>query len=281
MYLFVGAVQSATPVIKVKFMLDKIPNSIFSLDKSLLFNENLYINIFWNAINQIMFTAQSVTNPTIVDPTKPPISGNITELSLWLVVDHNFETQRMIQEKIAGGRLSILVLWVFQNIVSVPSASSQNLMLHVNDANGRVLKKIYYSPIVASSFYNHNNLSNTISYLSTFNTYLDSIQLQQGIIKTSKGYDYARAKDRLCGSCIENENEYYFNWCYCEDFTSGKLMYEDDMENNIIDGVKLTGVERIYQIISTFDYSTVSLNHTFYYVTQKQLDITNNTITFS
>ena len=45
-YLFVGgAANTQTPVIHVKFQLDKIPHSIFSLDKNLVFNEKIYLNI--------------------------------------------------------------------------------------------------------------------------------------------------------------------------------------------------------------------------------------------
>jgi hypothetical protein len=50
-YLFVRSgmgttAQTQTPVIHVKFQLDKIPHSIFSINKNLAFNENMYINIY-------------------------------------------------------------------------------------------------------------------------------------------------------------------------------------------------------------------------------------------
>ena len=151
-----------------------------------------------------------------------------------------------------------------------------------------VLKKIYWSPYTAGGFYDYN-IANTAPTspikLNSFNTYMDTDQLQQGVIDIDRADDYIRAKDRLRGSCINSKNEYYYNFCYCEDFTGKKLITSDDMDANLVDGINLTGLERIFQILGNYgdanNAGTDAVNHIFFYVTQKQLDITNDTITIS
>ena len=82
------------------------------------------------------------------------------------------------------------------------------------------------------------------------------------------------------GSVITSSNEYYFNWCYVEDFTSCKKLYQTDEDQLNVDGIKLTREELLYYINATNNNVNTGINHVFYYVTQKQLDIGETMITF-
>ena len=142
MHMLVSAVNS-TLTINVKLMLDKIPNSIFALDKILLFNENLYVNLYWNPVKPIGITSQSATDPT---STPGDLTGaTVTGLALWLAADKNLATQTFIREKVATGTYSVLVPWVFQSITSISANSQQNPMLRLNGANGRPKKNLLVS----------------------------------------------------------------------------------------------------------------------------------------
>ena len=71
------------------------------------------------------------------------------------------------------------------------------------------------------------------------------------------------------GFAITSNNEYYFNWCYVEDFTSGKKLYQTDEDQLDVDGFKLTREELLYYINATINVNNAntSINHVFYYVT--------------
>jgi hypothetical protein len=133
-YLFVGnsmgaTAQTQTPVIHVKFQLDKIPHSIFSINKNLAFNENMYINIYWNALSQIMFTAATGASPAnggAVAQASIVTGTRVQNLSLWLAVDKNIETQAIVRQKIASRDMNIIVPWVFQQIIPVTQGSNQS-----------------------------------------------------------------------------------------------------------------------------------------------------------
>jgi hypothetical protein len=137
--------------------------------------------------------------------------------------------------------------------------------------------------VAAGQFNNNYNKSNIAgAIVTTFNTYMNGNQLQPGVITPIRGDDYQRAKDRIRGSAITTSNEYYYNWCYVEDFTSGKKLYCTDEDQMDIDGLKLSGEEILYYINATINAnnSNTPLNHVYYYVTQKQLDIGETMITF-
>ena len=94
-------------------------------------------------------------------------------------------------------------------------------------------------------------------------------QLQSGIITVLRGNNYQRAQDHLRGSAITSSNEYYFNWCYVEDFTSCKKLYSTDEDQLNVNGIKLTKEELLYYINATINVNNANtgINHIFYYVT--------------
>ena len=84
------------------------------------------------------------------------------------------------------------------------------------------------------------------------------------------------------GFAITSSNEYYFNWYYVEDFTSYKKLYSTEEDQLDVDGIKLTRKELLYYINATINVNNANtgINHVYYYVTQKQLDIGESMITF-
>jgi len=136
--------------------------------------------------------------------------------------------------------------------------------------------------VATSQFNNNYNKSNITGVIITsFNT-VNSNQLQPGMVTSIHRNDYQCAKDHLKGSTITSSNEYYYNWCYVEDFTSGKKLYCTDEDQMDIDKLKLSSEEILYYINATININNAntSLNHVYYYVTQKQLNIRETMITF-
>lgn len=278
----------------VRFGFDKIINTIFSCKKNLVFKQSLYLTINWCGLDKFCWTASTVTggnpddHPTtdpqsvgviVVNPPTTPTA--ITNFKLNLACDQNMTTQEIVRRKVAEGSYEFPVNYITNNISSTTSGTSQNPTIKVTGSMGKTLQKIYYIPYLTNgslnSTYWHDNTSGAT--LGVLNSFLDDKPLQTSDMDTTNFDDYMLVREQLRGSCLFSKDEYYFNWCWVQDFTGGTIMRCDEDEENVVDGLVLTGYERRFYIKANAMVSQ-AYDHRFFTVTQKILKITNSEITF-
>jgi hypothetical protein len=63
-YVIVGGSGTATPVVNVRISLDKILNTMFSLDKNLSFSQVIYMKMMWSPTTDIYFSSTSASDAT-------------------------------------------------------------------------------------------------------------------------------------------------------------------------------------------------------------------------
>lgn len=268
-YLLSGtAVASATPPVVVRFPLGMLTNTIFSIDKDILFNEIMILRFVWNPTTRIGYRSNAQTDPvTGAEPWDNNIS--ISDLTLYIATEKNDLIKNSLSEKInseAGFNILIPYIFSYQNNLT---GASQSISLRFNRGHGRRLLKIYHSSYnnadTVNTMYDHSNIAD--AKVLSFYTMMDNKRSQEFDLDTSNFEDYMLLQDYLKGSVIQNTNIYQFNWVWIEDFT-GVMKGEDG--SNLETGLDLNA-EKKWDIYLTTAGNP--LNNFTFAVTQKMLTI--------
>lgn len=275
-YLFTGAVGTVagngTPTIHYKIKLDRFVNTIMALDKNIYFGgEFPLLELQWNALNRILFTSTSATNPSDATALAPTVNvGEIQNLQLRLAVDSNPDTIAETMDAVDKGNFKVTVPWTEHFSSTVQQGNKHMINWSLTSDAGRILQKIYYAPFninqTGNDIYDHSNLPifdedgihQNNEKINTLRTKLDSDQLQEADLVFSAGDDYYENRDRNRGSDILSFDEHYANYCHVENFTHINKKYHDDTlrdtaDEDLISGELLTGPNRIYSITAIKD----------------------------
>lgn len=284
-YVSIGADGTATPVLNYRINLGTYKNSLFALDKDVYFGgEILVLKIIWAPGSRVKYHTSVATgvNTNVSEDT----SGyTISNLELMLAVETNPELERDARDKamsMEGFQIVVPYVYTIKNNFGV--GTTQNITTRLDAGHGRKLLKIYYAPYnnteQSNTAYDHNCLSD--GKIITFYTTINDRRTSQFNYDTSSYEDWLVQKEKLKGSCIFSEDEYYYNWCWVEDFTNNYRMYDKSAlvdESNIIDGLTLTNQQIKYSIYSTC--ASAAYNHFFFVITQKLLVVSPNGIQLS
>lgn len=263
-YTFVGAVNTATPVINFQVPFSRIVDSIIGLDRDQLFGETIYLRIVWAPSTQAVFFGTSATNPTTGATV---FAGELvlSNLLVYLAVEQNPIIIQEMQNKYNAG-LSYMVPYVYHNKQNL-SSTSQNISLKYNRAHGMKLKKILWSPFnnteSVNTTYDNDNLAD--DKVLSYYTLVNNVRTSQFNYNTSAGEDWLDKKHLFKDSCILGSNEYYYNFVHVEDFTDGK-----GLDANIDDGLDLTTEIKWDMSATTAD---AQHNHYIYAIATKQLTV--------
>jgi len=281
-----------TLILNVMFPLKLIYDSIFSIDKDILFNEIMVLRLVFNGSNRFSFTttAGDLTNPT-ANPAVPGGNISVQNLKLYLAVEQNLAIENELRAKIASPEgMSMLIPYIYTTKLGLPASSSQSLTIRYNRGHGLRLKKLFYAPYNTTeqlnTSFDHSNING--SKISSFYTQIDSTRLQQyNVDCTNAGgqsQDYLEMKKYLLHSCLPTDNLYQYNWFWLDSFEEQNPL-SDDIEENTICGLDLS-TERQYEVIATTQASGVppaypALNHYVFAITQKMMTINSNGIIVS
>jgi hypothetical protein len=271
-YLVPGQNNTATPVIMYDIPLSIISNTIFSLDKDLLFGETLQIKITMNSANRLGWYSTSQTNPT--SGATAIASYTITNPFLYLAIEKNETVVNALKMKVMSNEgMNLLFDYVYVNKTAFSPSTQQQLQLRYNRANGLRLKKIYYcltpGTEATNTTYELSNING--AKVSSFYTMLNNIRrLDYNVSCASVDLeDWMAMRDKLRGSCIQSSNVYQYNWVWIESFDDGVSPLEADKnEVNREQGLDLN-VEQKYDFVATT--ANNAHNHYAFSVCQKML----------
>lgn len=262
----------------VNFPLGLLFNTIFSVNKDILFNEVMMMKVVFNSTSKIAFKSKVVASATAAGPTDPTqnvaaYTGNVavTNLGLYVAMERNQEIVNTIREKILTGGFSLMYPAIWCNKASL-TGTSQNVTLRFGRSHGlRLIKNyhsVYDSTESSNTAYNHSNLA--AAKVTSFYTMLNNNRLQDQNIACANGDDYLMLSDKLRGSLIQNSNIYNFNHLWIDDFSNEPSPSEKIDESNIAKGIPL-------DIEVKYDYLATVVNGTYihydYSVTQRMLNI--------
>jgi hypothetical protein len=292
-YIIAGAGANTGFLIDVKIPLSQFKDTILGIDHDLYFNGNqLTIQLIFNRLSNFAWLGTSGTNPTTgaaaavaVDPGNAANICAIVNPYIWMAVEQNKDIQEIIIKKCQSKEgLSFKVPWLYCQSQAI-GGGGNNPQVFWNASQGSHVKKNYWSvypttPATPNLIYDKSNLGG--AKISQFQTFVNSIAVQQQPLIPANGDDFLYRRDQLRGSEIQSLNEFLYNWSYIEDFTAidkKKLMqylWPDVPEDNLIDGLPMGADQIQYMIQST---SLSNLTNYFFTVFQREVRIGDGQIT--
>lgn len=211
-------------VLNCEIPLGMLYDSIFAVDKDILFNEVMVLRLVFNGTNRIAFTtvAGDLTNPTAI-PAVPGFTMVIQNLCLYLAVEQNAAIENDLRAKIHSGEgFSMLVPYIYSTKLGLPASTSQSMSVRYNREHGLKLKKILYAPFNTveqlNTVYDHSNLSNVGvagAKINNFYIQIDNQRLQQFNVDctnlSGQSLDYLCMQQFLKGSILCTSNLYQYN----------------------------------------------------------------------
>lgn len=266
----------------IKFKLgDLFPCTFFEIDHDVCFSIDMYLNIYVSTLNECGFSCltasltagtilQSATGPSVAPTALASLT--LASMQLNVPVQQNPILAQGTQQAMVNGQI-LYVDYPVVNVVSTAASTSQAVNLQYNRGYGQKLKYILHTCFDASvgpgtliagttaasniSYLDNNNIEG--AKVELYNTYLNSIQLQDRAIISaagagqSDGYDdsqYVLDLQLNNNHGYPNVISYYANWMHVENFSQARL--------------DCVGGEALSKVISGLDMSEASNNNLNY-----------------
>ena len=280
--------------ITVNILMGQLKNTIFSCDKDLLFNEIIYLRIYWAPFTALGYTTTNGPGSN-TGIAALATAFNINNLYFYLAVDQDANITNALKARTMSAEgFNVLVDYTTPNLQNfVAGITNQTVSYKINRGNGMRLKRIYhslfngsYSTGTAATLairFDHNNLPNdaaTATYkVGNYYTMLDNKRIQQFNIDCTNYNDWMIHQDLLADSVLQNANIYKYNWVHIESFDGMKTTEHD---NNQEVGLDLT-LEKKWDFVGSliYDDAAVPMNHFTFLVTQKILTVSPAGITIT
>jgi hypothetical protein len=276
-YLVVGGLGTNTPVIYNRIPLNMFKNTIFALDKDLIFNETIQLRIVLNSANKIGFTNGSAADPTAATLANI-VSITLTNPFLYLQVERNQEVVDGLRAKINSAEgMKVLFDYVYHVRQAFSASTQQSMTVKLNRNNGLTCKKIFYcltpGTETTNAVYDISNING--SKCTSFYDSLNNIRLVDYNLScaTADREDYMLLREYLKGSTVQTSDIYYYNWCFVRNFCDVVPKIEEVPENqNKLQGLDLRDEQKYDMFLNTVNSA---FNHYAFIVCQKVLHVSS------
>jgi hypothetical protein len=270
-----GTVTQGIAQVNFHLPLGLIKNTILAADKSIYWSETLYIRITFDGANSWYFTGDGAADPSDA-PVAPASSIAISALQLFLCQEDNPMIQQRLMDVVTNGAgLTLPLDTVDSTVMSISGAGTHYVNLSYSSTLGSKLKKVYWSPFSSAdntlnTYYDNNNTA--AAKVSSFYITLDSNRINRNDYNTARGDDFQEVRNKLKGSCISTQNQYYYNFAYALDLSSPYNLLDQPLnppKENFRDGLSLDS-ERKITVVCT---AAATLNHYAFGVVQRSITI--------
>jgi hypothetical protein len=269
-YLSASALATASTKVR-QFPLSWFKETILALDKDVYFGPQADMFLrFMVGGNKCGFTSTSATNPNTAATAFATAGSAITDMYLYLCVENNPVVIDSIMATYANNKLMVQIPYTVAFKTNNPSSTVDNVTINITRQYGKYLKKIVHTLFNGTESANTNfDMSNwNASKIQTYNTFLDSTQLQPQLINCSQpiagavnSNDYAINKKILKDSALVGLGQYQNNWFHCDQFFDDSVSDRSD-GNNISQGLPLND-NHIWVFAGTSAIATAINNYTF------------------
>ena len=205
-------------VLKYRIPLSAFKNTLFDVDKSLLYGGSCIIKVMHSPKDKFMSLGTAAANIATGAATLGT-DATISKISLQLAQESNSLAIRHIQERVARQGLNLIVPYVYVSRNSF-SGQSCSLQYQINNSAGLSLKAQFNTAILASDTLNTN--SNTTNLpgdkVSLYNTYLDNYISSTENIEHSTTVStwWKQQKDLYRDSPMSIMREGEISWCHTD-----------------------------------------------------------------
>lgn len=283
-YLSSTALGAAQTARRMRLRLGDLYNTLFSVDKDLLFPEVMILRIVWSS-SKIGWTSLSQTDPSAT-PLDLPAGATLNNVALYLATESRPEIERGLQAKVASG-MEVLIPYVSTYKLNL-AGTSQTVSIRLNRANGLFCRKIIHAVFNnaenVNTMYDHTNLdaavATTAGKVQSYYTAIDNQRIQNYDLSTSilVQDDYMYHKKQLEGSCILNQQMYQLNWFNCDDMLGSESVADGKLSPNLIGGLDLT-IDRKWDFVGQ-SMINANYNHYTFVVLTRKLVISPTSISF-
>lgn len=210
-----------------------LPNSVFSLDKSIPVPEVLVLRLTLGDKDQWGFEAKSanlslfdVSLQTGAAPQAFTASHAITNLALYVATEQNMVLKNMLlSQAMTEEGLNIAIGYV-HGYKSSLGTGTVNQSLRFSSGHGQTLTKIYHG-IMDSSTLNGRNDSKATGKITSFRTLLNDMNRQEYELTVANNEDYDYLREYLLGSTQARVSTYHTNWSWIESFVGNNKNVSD------------------------------------------------------
>lgn len=231
LYLKVGAAgangNTATGAVTLNydFEFGDFVRTFFETDTNIYFGQEVDLEIEFERSSSLQFNATSATDPTTGIAKTSDIT--LTNIKLMLCTEKN----PLIEEKMIADVNNGIVYNIPHFEIKRISQTSTNgtITWVIPKSAGSRLKGIawanYNAAESANQTWEHNNTV-AATRINTFKTKLNSVDRTSYFIDCTQYMDYYMNINRLKGSCIFGESDYYYNWCFEDLFTADTALMD-------------------------------------------------------
>jgi hypothetical protein len=261
-YLAVGTLNSTTPNQNHVLRFGDIPDTFFSINKMVYFEEPLILRIKFGPGVKAGFTATSPVNPTT---GALALAGNITLTNIQLYQDQekDQETLNALRQITQKGDWKVFIPSVTSWKQELKS-TSQNATVTIQPAHGKRLVKILHSvwnsTESANTAYDHHNKGGV--KVNRYKTLLDTRPQQDDTIDCTapKYEDWTFIKRLIKGSILAlNREVFQQGWLHIEDFVS----FPNYTQPQPLEPIENLLVGRPITADLRFDFQAVTANATY------------------
>ena len=225
-----SAANAAANVINWSVKLgDALPNTIFALNKSMVFGRELVLQITWGDRNDWGYEATAVTNPS-TGAVNLAADVAMTNLGLYVATETDQRIINTLVNKMRSDGLSIPIDYV-HSYRNSQDAGDATVDVRLSPAHGVTLTKVFHV-ISAGDGKNEryntrffdNGLAgvNNVKDADSFYTLVNDLRRQDYNMDLASGEDYDYLKPYLKGSCVSKRSTFQEAWSWVDDF-AGKL----------------------------------------------------------
>lgn len=255
--------------------LSELHHTICSLDKDLFFGQSLLFRCQFSPVSKLGWVSTSATD---LNTNVAELDGavSLSDIEINLAVEVSPQVVETIQNKVKTGQLNMFIPYVYSYLFNSGASTSSNVQYRFNSGHGQRLLNVYHAVANTGATSNvvydiSNQLAAAIGKVTSYQTSLDNVPLQETRIDCTDGEDYTLMRNLLSKCCIQDSNTYRHNKVHIDSWRSGACCEWDDRDH-MLDGLALDN-ERIWAA----EFTTVSAayRHFTFAVCQRLLSISN------
>lgn len=235
-HLYIGSTVNTAVNIARYFPLNAVKDTVFEMDKDLVFGTDMYLRMWTNYLQRMGFQTTTPSNPN-ANQTQLTAAVNASNVYLYLAIEENLDIRNSLMSALASGSIKMSIPYTYAYRFSVAGQSaSANVSLTLTKNYGRSVKRIMIVPCNAQEYtqyaYDHSNVNGT--KVNQLQTTMDGRPLTDYILNCYNPYstvnpagvawanpvnfadDWREARKFLQESCINSYPAYQNNWFYAD-----------------------------------------------------------------
>lgn len=199
---------------------DALPNSIFALNKSMVFGRELVLQITWGDRNDWGFLATAETDPS-TGAANLNVNVAMSNLALYVATETDQRIINTLVNKMRGDGLSIPVDYI-HSYRNSQDAGDATVDVRLTPAHGVTLTKVFHVISAGDGANLRYETKFTNAEAGSFYTLVNDLRRQDYNLDLASGEDYDYLKPYLKGSCVSKRSTFQEAWSWVDDF-AGKV----------------------------------------------------------